>query len=160
MKCSVILRNVHVSYRKAGLVCALIRGKKVAQALTILQHCDKKTARYLEKLLASAIANATNNHSMNGDKLYVYSCVANQGRTIKRAMPRAKGSSNMIRKRHAHLVIVLSDNPNERAIELRNIKTNALKKNKKPAAANKQAAKVVKPTTKPANKPQIKKESK
>ena len=162
MKTSVIVRNVHVSSRKANLVCTLIRGKKVTEALTILEHCNKKTATYLLKLLQSAIANATNNHSMNGDKLYVYSCVANQGKTIKRAMPRAKGSSNMIRKRHSHLVIVLSDNPNERAMELKAIKARAQKKNKKPTVAAKPANKpaVKKPTAKPANKPQIKKESK
>ncbi len=155
MTTSVIQRNVHVSSRKAGLVCALIRGKKVGQALTILQHCNKKTARYLEKLLSSAIANATNNHSMNGDKLYVYNCVANQGKTIKRAMPRAKGSSNMIRKRHSHLVIVLSDNPAEKTMQLKAIKAKIQHKNKKPVTT-KSAAKA----EKVENKPTIKKESK
>lgn len=134
MKTSAKVENVHVSSRKAGLVCALIRGKKVSQALTILQHCPDKTAKILLKLLSSAIANATNNHSMNGDKLYVYSCVANNGRTIKRAMPRAKGSSNMIRKRHSHLVVVLSDNPNERQMELKAIKAKQVNKAKKPVA--------------------------
>lgn len=158
MKTSAKIENVHVSSRKAGLVCALIRGKKVSQALTILQHCPQKTAKVLLKLLSSAIANATNNHSMNGDRLYVYSCVANNGRTIKRAMPRAKGSSNMIRKRHSHLVIVLSDNPNERQMELKAIKAKVANKAKKPA---KPAARpTVKPEAKPAIKPAIKKESK
>lgn len=158
MKTSAKIENVHVSPRKAGLVCALIRGKKVSQALTILQHCPQKTAKTLLKLLSSAIANATNNHSMNGDKLYVYSCVANTGRTIKRAMPRAKGSSNMIRKRHSHLVVVLSDNPNERQMELKGIKAKQANKAKKPA---KPAAKPsVKPEAKPTSKPEIKKESK
>ncbi|MCQ2957226.1 MAG: 50S ribosomal protein L22 [Mycoplasmoidaceae bacterium] len=154
MTTSARIENVHVSPRKAGLVCALIRGKKVSQALVILQNCPQKTARVLEKLLASAIANATNNHSMNGDKLYVYSCVANTGRTIKRAMPRAKGSSNMIRKRHSHLVIVLSDNANEKQMALKAIKakkTNKVKKPAKPAS---------KPEAKPAAKPEVKKESK
>ncbi len=154
MTTSAKIENVHVSPRKAGLVCALIRGKKVSQALVILQNCPQKTARILEKLLASAIANATNNHSMNGDRLYVYSCVANTGRTIKRAMPRAKGSSNMIRKRHSHLVIVLSDNANEKQMALKAIKAKKQHKVKKAAKPS------TKPEAKPAAKPEIKKESK
>lgn len=163
MKTSAIVRDVHVSPRKANLVCTLIRGKKVNEALTILEHCDKKTAVYLTKLLTSAIANATNNHSMNGDKLFVYSCVANQGRMIKRAMPRAKGSSNMIRKRHSHLLIVLSDNPKQKEMDLKAIKAKIQKKNKKPVAAKAATVKkpvATKPTTKPTTKPQNKKETK
>lgn len=151
MTTRAIERNVHVSSRKANLVCALIRGKKVSTALTILQHCNKKTAKVLIKLLSSAIANATNNHNMDGSKLYVYGCVANQGRTIKRAMPRAKGSSNMIRKRHSHIEVVLSDNANERQLALRNVKAQVVKKNKKPAT---------KPAVKTASKPTVKKEAK
>jgi len=153
MTTRAIVRDVHVSSRKANLVCALIRGKKATEALVILQHCSQKTARVLEKLLASAMANATNNHSMNGNNLYVYGCVANQGRTIKRAMPRAKGSSNMIRKRHSHLEIVLSDNRNERQNQL-----NKNKVTKTPVA--KPATKPTVKATKPANKPEIKKEGK
>lgn len=158
MKTSAKIENVHVSPRKAGLVCALIRGKKVSQALVILQHCPQKTAKVLLKLLSSAIANATNNHNMNGDKLYVYSCVANCGTTMKRAMPRAKGSSNMIRKRHAHLVVVLSDNPSEKQMELKAIKAKIAHKAKK--AAKPAAKPANKPEAKPTNKPAIKKESK
>ncbi|MBQ6970093.1 50S ribosomal protein L22 [bacterium] len=105
MKACARVENLHISYRKANLVCGLIRNKKVNQALTILQNTNKKTARYLQKLLASAIANAINNHAMNADKLYVYEAIVGQARTIKRAMPRAKGSSNMIKKRHCHLTI-------------------------------------------------------
>lgn len=160
MTTRAIERNVHVSSRKAGLVCALIRGKKVSVAKTILEQRPQKTAKILLKLLASAMANATNNHAMDGANLYVYSCVANQGRTIKRAMPRAKGSSNMIRKRHSHLEIVLSDNVNERQMALKQIK--AKKANKVAKKVNKPTAAkpAVKPATKPANKPTITKESK
>lgn len=122
MKACARVENLHVSYRKANLVCGLIRNKKVNQALTILQNTNKKTARYLQKLLASAIANAINNHAMNADKLYVYEAIVGQARTIKRAMPRAKGSSNMIKKRHCHLTIWLSDDVNQRQLDLREIK--------------------------------------
>lgn len=139
MTTTAIVRNVHVSSRKANLVCSLIRGKKATNALIILQNCHKKTANVLYKLLVSAIANATNNHMMNGNDLYVYSCVANQGRTIKRVMPRAKGSSNMIRKRHSHLVITLSDNPKQK-----HFVGHELNRKNKDAIA-----KASKPTTKP-----------
>lgn len=122
MKACARVENLHISYRKANLVCGLIRNKKVNQALTILQNTNKKTARYLQKLLASAIANAINNHAMNADKLYVYEAIVGQARTIKRAMPRAKGSSNMIKKRHCHLTIWLSDDVNQRQLDIREIK--------------------------------------
>lgn len=122
MKACARVENLHISYRKANLVCGLIRNKKVNQALTILQNTNKKTARYLQKLLASAIANAINNHAMNADKLYVYEVIVGQARTIKRAMPRAKGSSNMIKKRHCHLTVWLSDDVNQRQLDLREIK--------------------------------------
>lgn len=134
MTTRAIVRNVHVSPRKANLVCALIRNKKVVNALSILQNCNKKTAKILEKLLSSAIANATNNHAMDSKQLYVYRCVANQGRTIKRSIPRAKGSSNMIRKRHSHLEIILSDNQNEKINQKNKLisKNNQKKINNKP----------------------------
>ena len=157
MTTRAIVRNVHVSSRKANLVCTLIRGKKVSEALTILTHCNKKTAKVLLKLLNSAIANATNNHAMNGKNLYVYGCVANQGTTIKRAMPRAKGSSNMIRKRHSHLEIILSDNVNERKNQLNKVKVAKVVKKPEAKPTSKPATK---PTVKPANKPEVKKESK
>jgi ribosomal protein L22 len=123
MKAYAIQRNVHVSSRKANLVCDLIRYRTVAQAQTILENTDKKTAIIMKKLLNSAVANATNNHQMVGEKLYIYKVTANQGSTIKRSLPRAKGSANMIRKRHSHLEIVLSDNPKQRELDNSGAKT-------------------------------------
>ncbi|AAB96309.1 ribosomal protein L22 [Mycoplasmoides pneumoniae M129] len=106
--------RVRISPQKARLVCQLIVGKKTADAQNILSNTPKKAATLIAKLLNSAIANATNNHGMNGDALYVFECVANQGPSMKRTIPRAKGSSNMITKRSSNLVVKLSDNPNER----------------------------------------------
>jgi ribosomal protein L22 len=118
MKVRAIQRNVHVASRKANLVCALIRNKKATEAIVILDNTGKKTARIMKKILNSAIANATNNHSMDVNKLYVYGAFANQGRTIKRSMPRARGAADMIKKRHSHLEIVLSDDPNQRQVDM------------------------------------------
>lgn len=146
MKTSVILRNIHISARKAGLVCDLIRNKKVTTAITILENTDKKIAPIVKKLLDSAVANATNNHAMDADKLYIYHIVANQGRTIKRALPRAKGSSNMIRKRHCHIVITLSDDPQQKQKDLLAVKAKLAKRvqNSKAAKSAPSTAKVKK----------------
>lgn len=122
MKSTAIIRNVHVSSRKAKLVVDLIRGKKVNDAIRILELTNKKSAPILKKLLNSAIANSTNNHSMNAQSLYVYEVFANEGPTMKRVMARAKGSADTIFKRTTHFKIVLSDDVNERKNDLQKIK--------------------------------------
>ena len=136
----VIQRNIHISHRKAQLVCDLIRNKPIKEAIIILNNTDKKFAPICLKLLNSAIANATNNHAMNAEKLYVYNIFANQGPTWKRTMPRARGSADIIFKRTTHLEIHLSDNPNERKLELESRKS---KKTKSPKieSSKKQEAK-------------------
>ncbi len=139
----VIQRNIHISHRKAQLVCDLIRNKPVKEAIVILKNTDKKFAPICLKLLNSAIANATNNHAMNAEKLYVYNIFANQGPTWKRTMPRARGSADVMFKRTTHLEIHLSDNPKERELELEAIKARK-SKGKKP---------VKKPEPKPEPKP-------
>jgi ribosomal protein L22 len=114
MKARAIQNNIHVSSRKANLVADLIRHRQVIEALTILDNVEKKMGRIFKRLINGAIANATNNHQMNGEQLYVYEVTANQGTTIKRSLPRAKGSAHMIRKRHSNLVIVLSDDKDQK----------------------------------------------
>lgn len=122
MKATVIQRNIHISSRKAVLVCDLIRNKNVVDALKILNYTNKKIAPIIHKLLNQCIANATNNHAMNAEKLYIYHIVANQGHTLKRTSPRARGSADLIRKRHSHIEIVLSDDIDERKKDLEKIK--------------------------------------
>ncbi len=129
MKAYAIQRNIRVSSSKAKLVCDLIRGKKVKDAIVILDHTEKKTAPIIKKLLNSAIANATNTKGFSSvDNLYIYHIAANQGTTMKRALPRAKGSSNMIRKRTSHIEIVLSDDPKQKEKDLLAIKAKKAKK--------------------------------
>jgi ribosomal protein L22 len=154
MKAYAIQRNVHVSARKANLVCNLIRYKTVAQALIILDNADKKTAPILKKLLNSAVANATNNHQMIGEKLYIYGVTANQGSTIKRSLPRAKGSANMIRKRHSHLQIILSDDPHQREQDRLGIKTHKTKAKVDPKIISAKKKPELKPIH--AEKPKVK----
>lgn len=144
MKARAIQKNIHLSPRKAKLVCDLIRNKKVTDALVTLEHTNKKAAPIIMKLLNSAIANATNNHAMQAEKLYVYHIVANQGTTLKRTSPRAKGSADLIRKRHCHIEIIISDDTNERKKELDQIKALKAKraKNNKGYSAKQRLGKV------------------
>ncbi|GMO16367.1 MAG: hypothetical protein Ta2E_07610 [Mycoplasmoidaceae bacterium] len=109
MKSFAIQKSIHISPRKLGLVCDLVRGKNAIEAQTILTNLDKKGAKILLKLLNSAIANGTNNFGMNLSKMYILETVANEAAMLKRTLPRAKGSASMLRKRHSHLSIVVSD---------------------------------------------------
>ena len=103
------LRHARISARKVKIVIDLIRGKKVKEAIAILKYTNKAAAPMVEKLVKSAMANAVNNHQMDESKLYIAEIYANQGPTMKRIMPRAKGSANRIRKRTSHIVVVLKE---------------------------------------------------
>lgn len=103
------LHHARISSRKVKIVIDTIRGKKVDEAIAILKYTNKAAAPIVEKLVKSARANAVNNHKMDETKLYVAEIYANQGPTMKRIMPRAKGSANRIRKRTSHIVVVLKE---------------------------------------------------
>jgi len=104
-----IAKYIRISSRKVRIVIDLIRGKKVNDALAILRFTPKAAAPVVEKLLRSAIANAENNLDLNRDNLYVAEVYANQGPSLKRFMPRAKGSASPILKRSSHITIVLDE---------------------------------------------------
>ncbi|MGL5591686.1 MAG: 50S ribosomal protein L22 [Mycoplasmoidaceae bacterium] len=122
MKATAIQRYIHISSQKAKLVVDLIRNKPVTESLIILDNTDKKAAPIVKKLLIQAIANATNNHAMDGSKLYIYKIVANQAPTLKRTNPRARGSADLLKKRYSHIEITLSDDPEEMKKDLKKIK--------------------------------------
>ena len=106
------LKFVRISARKVKIVADLIRGKNVDEALAIVKFTPKASSEIIEKLLKSAIANAENNHDMKHENLYVaeiYANHANQGPTLKRIRPAAKGSAVRIRKRTSHITIVLKE---------------------------------------------------
>ena len=103
------LRFARISSRKVKIVADLIRGKKVDEALAIVKFTPKASSELIEKLLKSAIANAENNHGMNRGNLIVSEIYANQGPTLKRIRPAAKGSAVRIRKRTSHITIVLRE---------------------------------------------------
>ena len=103
------LKFARISSRKVKIVADLIRGKNVDEALAIVKFTPKASSEIIEKLLKSAIANAENNHNMAHEKLYVADIFTNQGPTLKRIRPAAKGSAVRIRKRTSHVTIVLKE---------------------------------------------------
>lgn len=103
------LRYARISSRKVKIVLDLIRNKPVGEAMAIIKNTPKAASELLEKLLDSAVANAMNNHSMDAEKLYIASCYANQGPTLKRIQPRAQGRAFRINKRTSHITLVLKE---------------------------------------------------
>ena len=103
------LKFARISSRKVKIVADLIRGKDVDEALAIVKFTPKASSVIIEKLLKSAIANAENNHELKHENLYVAEIFANQGPTLKRIRPAAKGSAVRIRKRTSHITIVLKE---------------------------------------------------
>ena len=106
---SAKLSYARVSVQKACFVLDAIRGKDVQTALGIVTYNPRYASELIAKLLKSAIANAENNHHMAHEKLYVAEIYANQGPTLKRIRPAAKGSAVRIRKRTSHITIVLKE---------------------------------------------------
>ena len=109
MEAKAIAKTVRISALKSRLVMRLINGKNVSDAMNILNNMNNKAARIIKKVLISAVANAENNHFMNRKDLYVAEIYANQGPTLKRIRPAAKGSAVRIRKRTSHIKIVLRE---------------------------------------------------
>jgi large subunit ribosomal protein L22 len=113
MEAQATARNIRTSAQKAGLVCELIRGKSVNQALATLQFTRKTIARDLAKVLRSAVANAQQKETFGGDieRLYVEACYADQGPSAKRVRPAPMGRAFRVVKRTAHLTVRLAERP-------------------------------------------------
>lgn len=100
-------KYVRSSASKARVVLDLIRGLPVRQADEILQFTDREVSNTIRKVLASAVANAVHNDEQDADELYVKACYADEGPTLKRFTPRARGRAGRIKKRTAHITIVV-----------------------------------------------------
>lgn len=109
MEAKAHVKMQRVSAQKARLVADLFRNKSTTEALSILHNTNKKASKLFIKLLNSAIANAVNNHGMNGSSLFVSAVYVNEGPTLKRFQPRSKGTAYQILKRTSHLSIVLKE---------------------------------------------------
>jgi large subunit ribosomal protein L22 len=103
-----ILKNYRQSPRKVRLIADLVRGKKVTDALTTLRFLDKRAAGPFAKLIESAVANAKQ-QGAGLEKLFIKSVQVNKAPTMKRSMPRARGSASRINKRNSHLSVELGE---------------------------------------------------
>ena len=109
MEARAELKYARISPTKVQIVLDLIRNKPVKEAQAILKHTPRAACEYLEKLLKSAVANATNNFDMDEDKLYVSECFATSGPILKRMRPRAQGRAYRIDKKTSHVTIVVAE---------------------------------------------------
>jgi len=99
---------VRMSARKARVVLDHLRGRTVPEARTILAFTPRAAAREIDRVLASAVANAESAHGLDGDELVVLEAYADEGPTLKRWRARARGRVNRIRKRTCHITIVVT----------------------------------------------------
>lgn len=106
---AAVLRGARLSAQKARLVVDSIRGKSVADALDILAFSNTKGADLVKKVLESAIANAEHNNGADVDELRVSTAFVDEGMTMKRIRPRAKGRADRIFKRSCHITVKVSE---------------------------------------------------
>ncbi len=109
MEARAVSRHIRISPQKARLVADMIRGKKVGEALMILDFAPKKAARMMTKTLKSVIANAENTQRVDVDHLYVSKIMVDAGATLKRFLPRAHGRATPLLKRTSHITIVVDE---------------------------------------------------
>lgn len=113
MEAKATAKYVRVTPRKARLVIDQVRGKDVVAAREILRFSERAIAEVVEKVLNSAVANAENNHHLRSANLVVKAAYVDEGPTLKRIRPRAKGSASRIRKRTSHITVIVA--PREEA---------------------------------------------
>jgi len=109
MEVAAKLKGARLSAQKARLVADQIRGRSVGEALDILNFSTKKGAHLVRKLLESAIANAEHNEGADVDELSVATIYVDEGMTMKRIKPRAKGRADRILKRSCHITLAVAD---------------------------------------------------
>lgn len=102
------LRYLRISPRKARLVAIMIKGKIIKEAENILRSVAKRSSLPIRKLLGSAVANAKHNFNLDKENLFVKTVYVNKGPTLKRSLPRSRGSASKINKRSSHVTIILS----------------------------------------------------
>lgn len=109
MEVAAKLRGARISAQKARLVADQVRGKGVEDALDLLGYSNKKAAHIIKKILDSAIANAENNEGADVDELKISRIYVDEGMTMKRLRPRAKGRADRILKRSCHITVKVAD---------------------------------------------------
>ena len=122
-------RHSGIPASKARQVLDLIRGQDVQRAAEILNGVEREAAEVIGKVLQSAVANAAHNDQQNPEELYVSACYADEGATMKRWRPRARGRATRIRKRTCHITIIVSRLPADK-LELRRRRMEAVSSNR------------------------------
>jgi large subunit ribosomal protein L22 len=109
MEVRAVARGLPISAQKVRLVCDEVRGKDADQALAILRFMPKKGARFLSKLIESAVANAENNYELNRNDLFVSQIFAGEGPQMKRMKAGSRGRYKPRIKRSAHVTVILAE---------------------------------------------------
>jgi len=149
---------VRMSARKGRIVAEHIRGRSVPEARAVLAFTQRAAAREIEKVLASAVANAEANHGLVGDELIVHTAVVDEGPTLKRWRARARGRVARIKKRTCHITVTLAQ---FEAVEAPKQRRAPAKPKTEPATTEKaNAADKPAPASKPAAEPKGETESK
>ncbi len=107
MSVKAVAKGVRMSPRKVSVVAALVRGRSVADALTILEHTPRRSALPVRKVIESARANADNNHNLKPDTLKIVSISVTPGPSLKRYRPAAQGRANPFQRRTAHISVTV-----------------------------------------------------
>ncbi|MAZ24273.1 MAG: 50S ribosomal protein L22 [Porticoccaceae bacterium] len=110
MEVTAKLKGARIAAQKARLVADQIRGKSVESALEVLQFSKKKAAAILKKIVESAVANAEHNDGLDVDELKISAVYVDEGMTMKRIRPRAKGRADRILKRSCHITVKVKEN--------------------------------------------------
>lgn len=109
MEVKASLKHLRISPRKTRLVAGVVRGLEVNKAINQLKFLNKKAAKPTLKLLESAIASAVNNYDLDKDNLIIKEIKVDEGRVLKRWLPRAHGRATVLRKKMSHVTIILSE---------------------------------------------------
>lgn len=109
MEVSAKLKGARISAQKARLVADQVRGLPVEEAINLLTFSTKKAAHLVKKVLESAVANAENNEGADIDELKVSTIYVDEGMTMKRIRPRAKGRADRILKRSCHITVKVAE---------------------------------------------------
>ena len=109
MQVRAVAKDTGISPRKVRLLVDMIRGKKVAEALTVLRFAPTPTARVVAKVVKSAAANAENNFQMSPADMKIVSIYVDEARTMKRFRPRARGRASPILKRSSHITVIVAE---------------------------------------------------
>ena len=109
MEVRAVSKHIRTSPKKVRLILDIVRGKKVDEALSVLRYMPNPSAKVVAKTIRSAAANAENNFQMSTDDLRIVRIYADEGRTLKRFRPRARGRASPLLKRSSHITVVVEE---------------------------------------------------